>query len=72
MLNGYARNNMSAFVELQTEVRRFAENFTAVKRQREVGTGCFDAVTTTARGPGLYGGPQRARPRTNSSSTKAA
>jgi isocitrate lyase len=45
---GYARQNMSAFVELQQ--REFAaadRGFTAVKHQREVGTGYFDAVTTT-------------------------
>lgn len=43
---GYARRQMSAFVELQE--REFAaadRGFTAVKHQREVGTGYFDAVT---------------------------
>jgi isocitrate lyase len=45
---GYARNNMSAFVELQEREFAAAERgFTAVKHQREVGTGYFDAVTTT-------------------------
>jgi isocitrate lyase len=45
---GYARNNMSAFVELQEKEFAAAEKgFTAVKHQREVGTGYFDAVTTT-------------------------
>ena len=45
---GYARNNMSAFVELQEKEFAAAERgFTAVKHQREVGTGYFDAVTTT-------------------------
>ena len=45
---GYARNNMSAFVELQQAEFAAAERgFTAVKHQREVGTGYFDAVTTT-------------------------
>src|SRR4029077_17176763 len=42
----YARNQMSAFVELQE--KEFAapdRGFTAVKHQREVGTGYFDAVT---------------------------
>ncbi len=45
---GYARQNMTAFVELQE--REFAaadKGFTAVKHQREVGTGYFDAVSTT-------------------------
>ncbi len=45
---GYARNNMSAFVELQEKEFAAAERgFTAVKHQREVGTGYFDAVTST-------------------------
>jgi len=45
---GYARNNMSAFVELQeSEFAAAEKGFTAVKHQREVGTGYFDAVTTT-------------------------
>ncbi len=45
---GYARNNMTAFVELQEkEFAAAAKGFTAVKHQREVGTGYFDAVTTT-------------------------
>src|SRR5205823_10439761 len=45
---GYARENMSAFVELQEKEFAAAEKgFTAVKHQREVGTGYFDAVTTT-------------------------
>jgi len=39
---------MSAFVELQEAEFAAAERgFTAVKHQREVGTGYFDAVTTT-------------------------
>jgi isocitrate lyase len=45
---GYARQNMTAFVELQEKEFAAAERgFTAVKHQREVGTGYFDAVTTT-------------------------
>ena len=45
---GYARNQMSAFVELQeAEFAAADKGFTAVKHQREVGTGYFDAVTTT-------------------------
>ena len=48
---GYARNNMSAFVELQEAEFAAARNgFTAVKHQREVGTGYFDTVTTTVQG----------------------
>jgi isocitrate lyase len=43
---GYARNNMSAFVELQQKEFAAAEKgFTAVKHQREVGTGYFDQIT---------------------------
>jgi len=45
---GYARENMSAFVKLQqAEFAAADRGFTAVKHQREVGTGYFDAVTTT-------------------------
>jgi isocitrate lyase len=45
---GYARNQMSAFVELQeAEFAAADKGFTAVKHQREVGTGYFDAVTQT-------------------------
>jgi isocitrate lyase len=48
LAHGYARNQMSAFVELQEKEFAAAEKgFTAVKHQREVGTGYFDAVTTT-------------------------
>ena len=43
---GYARRQMSAFVELQEREFAAAERgFTAVKHQREVGTGYFDQVT---------------------------
>jgi isocitrate lyase len=46
LAHGYARNNMSAFVELQeAEFAAADRGFTAVKHQREVGTGYFDAVT---------------------------
>jgi len=45
---GYARENMTAFVQLQeAEFAAAEKGFTAVKHQREVGTGYFDAVTTT-------------------------
>jgi len=48
LAHGYARNQMSAFVELQEAEFAAAERgFTAVKHQREVGTGYFDAVTQT-------------------------
>jgi isocitrate lyase len=46
LAHGYARQNMTAFVELQNKEFAAAEKgFTAVKHQREVGTGYFDAVT---------------------------
>ncbi|TQU38221.1 isocitrate lyase [Xanthomonas perforans] len=46
LAHGYARRQMSAFVELQQAEFEAAERgFTAVKHQREVGTGYFDAVT---------------------------
>ena len=48
---GYARENMSAFVELQQKEFAAADKgFTAVKHQREVGTGYFDAVTQVCTG----------------------
>ncbi|GGP26947.1 isocitrate lyase [Silvimonas amylolytica] len=48
LAHGYARTGMSAFVELQQAEFAAAERgFTAVKHQREVGTGYFDAVTQT-------------------------
>ena len=48
LAHGYARRQMSAFVELQeAEFAAAAHGFTAVKHQREVGTGYFDAVTQT-------------------------
>jgi isocitrate lyase len=46
LAHGYARHQMSAFVELQeAEFAAADKGFTAVKHQREVGTGYFDAVT---------------------------
>ena len=48
---GYARHQMSAFVELQeAEFAAADKGFTAVKHQREVGTGYFDAVTQVVQG----------------------
>jgi isocitrate lyase len=48
LAHGYARNQMSAYVELQeAEFKAAEQGFTAVKHQREVGVGYFDAVTTT-------------------------
>jgi isocitrate lyase len=46
LAHGYARRQMSAFVDLQEKEFAAAEHgFTAVKHQREVGTGYFDQVT---------------------------
>jgi len=51
LAHGYARRQMSAFVELQQAEFAAAERgFTAVKHQREVGTGYFDSVTQTIQG----------------------
>ena len=46
---GYARNQMTSFVELQQREFKAAEvrGFTAVKHQREVGAGYFDRIATT-------------------------
>ena len=48
LAHGYARNQMSAYVELQE--REFAaeeRGYTATKHQREVGAGYFDRIATT-------------------------
>jgi isocitrate lyase len=46
LAHGYARRQMSAFVELQeAEFAAAEKGFTAVRHQREVGTGYFDSVT---------------------------
>jgi isocitrate lyase len=51
LAHGYARRQMSAFVELQeAEFAAADRGFTAVKHQREVGTGYFDAVTQAIQG----------------------
>jgi len=51
LAHGYARRQMSAFVELQEkEFASAKQGFTAVKHQREVGTGYFDAVTQCIEG----------------------
>ncbi len=51
LAHGYARRQMSAFVELQeAEFAAVDHGFTAVKHQREVGTGYFDTVTQTIQG----------------------
>jgi isocitrate lyase len=51
LAHGYARNGMTAFVELQQREFAAAERgFTAVKHQREVGTGYFDEVTQVISG----------------------
>ncbi len=51
LAHGYARNNMTAFVELQQkEFAAVEKGFTAVKHQREVGTSYFDDITQTVSG----------------------
>jgi isocitrate lyase len=51
LAHGYARRQMTAFVELQEKEFAAAERgFTAVKHQREVGTGYFDAVSLAIGG----------------------
>ncbi|KQB86282.1 isocitrate lyase [Corynebacterium lowii] len=49
LAHGYARNGMTSFVDLQNREFKAAEErgFTAVKHQREVGAGYFDAIATT-------------------------
>ena len=51
LAHGYARTQMSAFVELQQKEFAAADRgFTAVKHQREVGVSYFDAVTQAIEG----------------------
>jgi len=51
LAHGYARNNMTAFVELrQKEFAAVDKGFTAVKHQREVGASYFDEVTQVVAG----------------------
>ncbi len=51
LARGYAERGMGAYSELQqAEFAAEAEGFTAVRHQREVGVGYFDAVATTASG----------------------
>ncbi len=51
LAHGYARRQMSAFVELQEkEFAAATLGFSAVRHQREVGTGYFDAVTQAIEG----------------------
>src|SRR5450755_4320196 len=53
LAHGYARSQMTAFVELQeAEFAAVSKGFTAIKHQREVGTSYFDAVTQTIQGAG--------------------
>jgi isocitrate lyase len=51
LAHGYARNDMSAIGELQQKECAAAEKgCTAVKHQREVGTGYFDEITQVVTG----------------------
>ncbi len=51
LAKGYKERQMAAYVELQeAEFAAVEQGFTAVKHQREVGTGYFDAVTQTVVG----------------------
>ncbi|MFD6855725.1 isocitrate lyase [Rhodococcus sp. NPDC060086] len=49
LAHGYAREGMTAFVDLQEREFKAAEErgFTAIKHQREVGAGYFDRIATT-------------------------
>ncbi|WP_028937800.1 isocitrate lyase [Pseudonocardia spinosispora] len=63
---GYAENGMTAYVALQErEFAAEADGYTAVKHQREVGTGWFDAVATAVNPTGettaLHGSTESAQ-----------
>lgn len=49
LAQGYAKNGMTAYVELQErEFAMEAEGYTATRHQREVGAGYFDLISTIA------------------------
>ena len=51
LASGYAKHGMPAFVQLQEkEFAAAPQGFTAVKHQREVGTGYFDEITQLVQG----------------------
>jgi isocitrate lyase len=51
LAHAYARNDMSAYVELQEqEFRDASKGYTFVAHQQEVGTGYFDDMTTVIQG----------------------
>ena len=51
LARGYRTNGMAAYAELQqAELASEADGYTAVKHQREVGTGYFDAVSLAISG----------------------
>ena len=51
LAHGYASHGMAAYSELQqAEFAAEADGYTATRHQREVGTGWFDTVATTASG----------------------
>ncbi|SIO87145.1 isocitrate lyase [Nocardiopsis sp. JB363] len=48
LAKGYAQNGMTSYVELQeAEFAAESRGYTATRHQREVGTGYFDAISTT-------------------------
>lgn len=50
LAHGYARRGMAAYVDLQQhEFDAAKDGFTAVKHQREVGTGYFDTITNVVQ-----------------------
>jgi isocitrate lyase len=51
LARGYARNGMSAYVQLQErELELEQHGYTATRHQREVGAGYFDAVLQAVSG----------------------
>ena len=48
LAKGYTEEQMTAYVELQeAEFAAEADGYTSTRHQREVGTGYFDAISTT-------------------------
>ena len=58
LAHGYAREGMSAYVELQEkEFASESRGYTATKHQREVGTGYFDDIANCAQPERIHPGP---------------
>ena len=73
LAKGYAARGMAAYSELQqAEFAAEPDGYTAIRHQREVGTGYFDAVATAISAGHPPPPPWQARPKRHSSGNRAA